>query len=182
MAKVFVAGSRNLSRLNPAVTAKMEELMSRNAQFLVGDANGADKAVQGFLARSGYQAVVVYHVGACRNNVGSWPTKQVETANTKKSFAFYAAKDSAMAQEADCGFMLWDGESKGTLNNIEVLVGMGKKTLVYFSPERSFFTLASAQDLEELLSRCDKEAIDKSRNEIRRKLRDTRQLNLTASL
>lgn len=114
--------------------------------------------------------------------MGSWPTKQVETANTMKSFAFYAAKDSAMAQEADCGFMLWDGKSKGTLNNIEVLVGMGKKTLVYFSPERSFFTLTSAQALEELLSRCNKEEIEKSHTEIRRKLLDARQLNLTASM
>lgn len=156
--------------------------MSRNAEFLVGDANGADKALQAFLSRSGYKNVVVYHVGACRNNLGSWPTKQVETASDRKSFAYYVAKDSAMAQEADCGFMLWDGESKGTLNNIEVLVGMGKKTLVYFSPERRFYTLASARDLEELLSHCDKEAIDKSRSEIRRKLPDARQLNLTASM
>lgn len=182
MSNVFIAGSRNLSRLNPDVTGKMKEMMSRNAQFLVGDANGADKALQAFLAQSGYRQVTVYYAGACRNNLGSWPSEQVETANSKKSFAFYAAKDSAMAQEADCGFMLWDGKSKGTLNNIEVLVGMGKKTLVYFSPERSFITLTSAQELEELLSHCDKEAIEKSRTEIRRKLPDARQLNLTASM
>ncbi len=181
MAKVFVAGSRNLSRLAPSVTAKIEEMMRRKAEFLIGDANGADKAVQRFLAQSGYKPVVIYHVGVCRNNVGSWPSRPVETMETGKSFAFYAAKDAAMARDADCGFMLWDGRSQGTLNNMEALVAKGKKTLVYFSPERRFFKLASAHDLEELLSRCDKAAIERSRGEIRRKLAGARQLNLTAS-
>jgi hypothetical protein len=40
-----------------------------------------------------------------------------------------------MAQDAQCGVMLWDGKSKGTLNNIQELLSAGKKTLVYFAPE-----------------------------------------------
>jgi hypothetical protein len=39
-----------------------------------------------------------------------------------KDFAYYAAKDLAMAQDAKCGVMLWDGRSKGTLNNIQNLL------------------------------------------------------------
>ena len=34
----------------------------------------------------------------------------------QKDFHFHAAKDLAMAETADYGFMLWDGLSKGTLS------------------------------------------------------------------
>lgn len=179
MAKIFVAGSRKLSRLNSALTAKLGQFMNRKDEFLIGDASGADKAVQAFLARSAYRAVVIYCVEACRNNLGSWPVRYIESRAARKGFAFYAAKDAAMARDADCGFMLWDGKSKGTLNNMEALVGMGKRTLVYLSPQKRFFTLASAGDLEELLALCDASAITQARGEIRRKLGGAAQMNLS---
>lgn len=50
--------------------------------------------------------------------------------------------------------MLWDGESKGTLNNIQNLLGAGKKSLVYFSPERAFYRLVTGDDLMGLVARC----------------------------
>ena len=40
---------------------------------------------------------------------------------------YYRAKDLAMVEDADCGFMIWNGESKGTLNNILNLLYMDKK-------------------------------------------------------
>lgn len=52
------------------------------------------------------------------------------------------------------GMILWDGESKGTLNNIQILLGAGKKTMVYFSPETAFYKLATSDDLTGLVSRC----------------------------
>jgi hypothetical protein len=51
------------------------------------------------------------------------------------NFFYHTAKDLAMAESADCGFMLWDGLSKGTLNNILNLLERGKKSVVYFSLE-----------------------------------------------
>ncbi|HET6762567.1 MAG TPA: hypothetical protein VFH27_02820 [Longimicrobiaceae bacterium] len=43
---------------------------------------------------------------APRNNVGEWHTRRVETAHGARGFDFYATKDRAMAQAADCGLML----------------------------------------------------------------------------
>jgi hypothetical protein len=53
-----------------------------------------------------------------------------------------------MAREAKCGLMLWDGKSKGTLNNILNLTAAEKRTAVYFAPTRDFHVLASPADLQ----------------------------------
>ena len=64
-----------------------------------------------------------------------------------------------MAGEAGCGFMLWDGKSKGTLHNLLNLVGAGKKVLVYFAPDKSLHKLSNDQDLQTLFARCDRREI-----------------------
>ncbi len=64
-------------------------------------------------------------------------------------------KDATMAKSADYGFMLWDGKSPGTLNNIFNLVIDKKKTLIYYSPEKKFFTISKLSDIEKLLIKCD---------------------------
>jgi hypothetical protein len=102
----------------------------------------------------------------CRNNIGHWPTSRIERPAGPRDFAYYAAKDKAMADDAKCGMMLWDGESKGTLNNIENLLGAGKKTLVYFSPEKTFYRLVTSDDLTQLVSRCDPQVIAAARQKI----------------
>jgi hypothetical protein len=118
--------------------------------------NGADKAMQKYLAEKGYQNVIVFCMdGISRNNIGSWHTKVVTSKSEKKDFGYYAAKDKEMSEEADYGFMLWDGRSKGTLNNIINLLQRNKYVLVYFSPSKVFFTLKNGSDLQNLLRKCD---------------------------
>jgi hypothetical protein len=64
-----------------------------------------------------------------------------------------------MAVEADYGFMLWDGVSKGTLNNILNLLERGKKVVVYFNPARECLTLRQIADVIPLLEHCPKTAM-----------------------
>ena len=119
MSKVFFGGSRNLGRLNPAIRTRLRNLIESGHTVLIGDANGVDKAVQSFFAGEGYRNVVVYCMdGDCRNNVGNWPIEAVESRGRKKDFAYFALNDAKISLEADYGFMVWDGESKGTLNNV----------------------------------------------------------------
>lgn len=129
MTTVFIGGSRAVSRLNAIIRTKLDDLITRQCMIFVGDANGADKAVQQYLASCGYQHVLVYCMDRCRNNLGKWPTKHVVTTTGGAGFAYYAAKDLAMARDAKCGIMLWDGKSKGTLNNIQQIISVGKKRL-----------------------------------------------------
>jgi hypothetical protein len=159
--KVFMGGSRQLSKLNNIIRQSLEDVLRNDPLILIGDANGSDKALQQYLSERKHKEVYVFCSGAhCRNNLGRWEIRRVESSRTTKDFAFYTAKDEQMAIEADCGFMLWDGKSKGTLNNILNLLESGKKVSVYFSPKRVMITLLSTRDLVHLLRYCDRTSLD----------------------
>ena len=152
MTRVFVAGSRAVSRLSPHVRERLDNIMKQKLTVLVGDANGADKAVQRYLAKSHYRNVVVYSMDVFRNNVGDWPTRpHTAEPGAKRDRHYYGVKDLAMAREADCGLMLWDGVSKGTLTNVVNLLSARKKTLLYLSPKKCFFKVHTFEDLQEAL-------------------------------
>jgi len=155
MTKVFIGGSRKISRLNDSLRRRIDQIIEKNLQILLGDANGADKAVQAYLEEREYRNVQVFcSAGDCRNNVGSWQIRSVSPPHTRRDFGFYTAKDAAMAEEADVGFMLWDGESSGTIVNAARLIAAGKSVVVYVAPEKAFRTLKLQSDLEKLLSPC----------------------------
>ena len=161
MTKVFIGGSRKLVKLPTEVSRRIDNIIQNGFTIIVGDANGADKGVQRYLADKDYEKVVVFCMaGACRNNIGAWKTEYITADSHEKGFKFYAAKDSAMATEATYGFMVWDAKSSGTLNNIVNLLGSNKKVLVYFSPDKKFYTLSSSYDLPKLLEKCDSETLE----------------------
>jgi hypothetical protein len=169
MTKVFIGGSRRISRLNSAIKSRADSIMQNNYLVLIGDANGADKSIQTYLANKSYKNVLVFCAGSrCRNNVGSWETRHVTPKRETKDFSFYAAKDLEMAKEADYGFMIWDAESKGTLHNMLSLLRNQKKVLVYFSPEKTFFTLKGIDDIRLILEKCDQKVVELFENEIKK--------------
>jgi adenine-specific DNA-methyltransferase len=157
---VFIGGSRSVSKLNAPLRERLDDFIRRGDTILIGDANGANKAVQQYLADCDYRKVIVFCMQECRNNIGAWPTRSVKPPSDRKDFSYYAAKDFIMAEEAKCGVMLWDAKSKGTLQNMLNLVGAGKRTLVYFAPTKDFHVLASEQDLQILLARCEKRDLE----------------------
>src|SRR6185436_5377497 len=129
MKKVFLSGSRRLSRIPSEVRQRLDEMIRRELAILVGDANGADKAVQSYFAEKGYEKVTVYCTGGgCRNNVGRWPVRAVPAPHSARDFAYFTAKDAAMADDADVALMLWDGQSSGTIVNVARLVSRAKPT------------------------------------------------------
>lgn len=153
MQSVFVAGSRALTKLNAEVKARLDNIVKRNFTVLVGDANGVDKAVQRHLAEGGYQRVLVYCMDVCRNNIGNWPTRGHTTdSGIRRDRRYYGIKDLAMARDASCGFMIWDGASKGTLTNVINLLSIHKKVLLYSAPKKDFFTVRTREDLDEVLA------------------------------
>jgi len=59
--RVFVAGSRYVSRLNADVRRRrLDNMIENRLPVLVGDANGGDKAVQSYLHDRGYDLVDVF--------------------------------------------------------------------------------------------------------------------------
>jgi hypothetical protein len=152
MKTVFVGGSRKVNRLNAAIRDRLQQMIQNRLEILVGDANGADRIVQGFFDEMKYKNVTVYCTGGiCRNNVGGWPVMAVAPPHRTRDFEYFTAKDAAMARNADFGLMLWDGESSGTVVNAARLVALRKPTVIYMSPRREFLTLKSRDDLRRLL-------------------------------
>lgn len=151
MQAVFLGGSRRIARLNDGIRSKLDSLIGRGLWFFVGDANGADRALQQHLANRGYQQVVVYAVaGSLRNNVGHWKVHFVDPPRGARGFELYSAKDRQMANDASYGFMLWDGKSRGTFENIHNLLAQRKPVEVHLVPARRFVSLKSKEDLHRL--------------------------------
>src|SRR5713226_2666163 len=152
MTKVFIAGSRRLSKLSKDVKRRIDNIVDRGLTVIIGDANGVDKTVQKYLSAKHYSNVVVFCMeGGCRNNVGMWPTRTIAASDPgRKDFAYFATKDRAMAEEADYGLMLWDGQSRGTLTSIIDLVRKGKPVVLYISADKAFYTLRESADLATL--------------------------------
>jgi len=164
---VFVAGSRQISRLPAEVTSRLDTMIEKGFQILVGDANGADKAIQRYLADRSYPNVLVHCMkDHCRNNVGNWPTRQIVAPRGAKGFDYYSLKDRAMAEAAEYGLMLWDGKSKGTVNNVVNLSRDHKPVVVYVGPTRQFRTIKSFDDLKDLLAEGDSDSVERIVSEL----------------
>lgn len=153
---VFLSGSRKLSRHNDAIRIRLETITDKQFDIVVGDANGADKAFQSYLAMTQYRHVTVFCAGdVCRNNLGSWEQRNICVDARLEGREFYAQKDKAMAAVADYGFVLWDGKSTGSISNVLELMKMGKPVIIYFAPDKTFHALKKVEDVQQLLERCD---------------------------
>lgn len=173
MTTVFLSGSRTLGQLNSEVRERLRSIVDQRFHVVIGDANGADKALQQYLAEAHYPSVTVYCSGShCRNNVGAWKTKSVDVDAQLSGRDFYVQKDKSMAEAADYGFVLWDGRSAGALGNVMELLKRRKKALVYLSPAKSFLSVGTAGDCRTLLAHCAPDA----QSQIDKKLKLSRSL------
>lgn len=167
MKNVFLGGSRKINRINIDIKERLQNIMNQQFVVLIGDANGADKAFQRFFNENNYKNVFIYCSGnGCRNNLGNWESIKIGNESKTKNLKFYMMKDEEMANKAEYGFMLWDGKSSGTINNVLNLLSNQKKTLVYFSPQKKFYTIYNIDILVELLKHCKEEEIKKIDNKI----------------
>jgi hypothetical protein len=152
MKKVFIGGSRKLWKINKDIQQRIDNIIKNGHKILIGDANGIDKSVQQYLFSKKYINVLVCCSGdKCRNNVGNWKVKYIETGGALKGRLFYTLKDIEMAKDTDFGMMIWDGKSVGTFNNIFNLMKLNKQILLYYSPKKVFYTIRNLSELESIL-------------------------------
>lgn len=151
MKTIFFSGSRSINSLPSLVKERIcHNILTTDFQLVVGDANGADKAFQQLFMENHYPNVEIYCSGdSFRNNLGNWQVNFVPSNKTGR--AFYTEKDKKMAQVADYGFVLWDGESIGSLNNIAELLEQQKSSLIFYKPTQSFITVKHIDDLLPLI-------------------------------
>ena len=78
-----------------------------------------------------------------------------------RGFDYYSLKDLAMAEAAEYGLMLWDGKSKGTINNVVNLCHEGKLVVVYVAPKKRFLTVKALDDLAGVLAEGEAESVER---------------------
>ena len=150
--KIFIAGPRAVTELDDNVIKRLDKIYDSSYTVIVGDADGIDSSVQRYFCDKKYKNVSVFaSKGIARNNFGNWNIENVSVGDKIKGFGFYAAKDLEMAKQADYGFMIWNGESKGTFNNIINLITMNKEVLLYYMPAEKFYTIKNMEDLDEFV-------------------------------
>lgn len=181
--KIFIAGARSIVTADPYVISKLHSICDKHFDVLIGDCSGVDTVVQSFFAGCSYPKVTVYASnGKARNNVGGWYTKDIRVPTTVRGFEFFRQKDIAMANDADIGFMIWDGESRGTLYNIFTLAEQNKAVLVYLPKRQAPLSIRSLDEAEKLVPMCEESAKREYRKLINRKAAEspmpTEQLSL----
>lgn len=152
MKSIFIAGPRAIKKLNNKVLIKLKRLEENNFTIYVGDANGVDKLIQDFYHSLKYRNVTIFSSNSIpRNNLGNWNVNVINVDKSIKGFDFYAQKDKAMAKQADLGFMIWNGKSKGTLNNIINLRNENKKIILFLTPLEKFFVINTDKELQNII-------------------------------
>lgn len=135
---------------------KLLDIFKKKHQILVGDAKGVDVLIQNFYKNLDYKNVTVYVSGRkMRNNIFNWDTKFIDVDKGLSGFDFYSQKDKAMAHDSDYGFMIWNGKSRGTLNNMINLISERKSILLYLTINKQYYLIDSKDKLDELVAGCE---------------------------
>jgi hypothetical protein len=71
-----------------------------------------------------------------------------------------------MAQAAEYGLMLWDGKSKGTVNNVVNLSRDHKPVVVYVASTKQFRTIKNFDDIKGLLAQGDSDSVERIVSEL----------------
>jgi len=146
----------------------LSTIVEKEFHVIVGDAKGADKAFQTYLADMGYANVTVFCSGPeCRNNIGEWNVKHISVGTKLKGRDFYTQKDKSMAGEADYGLVLWDGESPGSISNVIEMLKRNKRAVVYLSPGKQFYSVSHLDDANKLLEKYDRKVFEVISKKIR---------------
>lgn len=139
--KVFISGSISIKNLDKNIFIRLENIIEKNIQVLVGDASGIDILIQEFFARKNYYNVTVYSIYPNPRNIYSkkFSTKIISTPNNiKKERERQVYKDKQMTVDSNYSFIIWDNKSKGSYGNAIRALKLNKKIVVYLNNEQNF--------------------------------------------
>lgn len=135
-AKVFISGSISISKLSDDVRESIDKIILNNLHILIGDADGIDTMVQKYCATMNYFNVTVYSIFPFPRFSASkqFNYERVNVSEEiKKERERQQHKDNVMTINSDYSFIIWDGKSKGSYNNIIRAIENNKKVKVYLN-------------------------------------------------
>ena len=110
-------------KLPPDVREKLTEAISRRMNIIVGEAPGANRLFQDYLASVDYRKVIVGHAKSMRYNAGEWNTRQYGD-NVRE-------RENKMILMCDSAIIIWTDKSGVIAENLEVLKKLNKPTYLY---------------------------------------------------
>jgi len=127
------------------------DVLNSNANILVGDADGIDAEIQKLCKSQNYNFITVYTINSKpRNNFGNFNVKNIATNNSIHYKDAFVQKDIAMTNESDYGIVIWDGESKGSYENIVRLIRQNKLCMVYVMKNKKWHIIENASDIKKI--------------------------------
>ena len=149
----ILGGSRHIVNLPSEVKVLLDEKVSTNEFFNIGDAPGSDTSFQSFFANKQYKNIKIFSsAGYIRNNVGNWDWELIDSGLKSKSNSVHAFKDRYMCKISDSGIMIWDCQSAGTLSNVIDLVRQGKNCFVWVAPDSDLYQFDNQKSLEKWMN------------------------------
>ena len=120
---IFLGGSKIINRLEDEIKEDLIDFMNCGHYIIIGDCMGADFQMQKLLAENGYPNITIYYSGdRPRFNLGNWKTKHVSSNKYLSDYERQKLKDNQMAIDSDFGYMLLQGQTKGTMANVHKLL------------------------------------------------------------
>jgi len=156
--KIFINGTYQIKKgeekwkLPESVCSYLDELMANEDEFLVDDKSGVSLLVQDYLNYAKYKKVTVCIAGSGQRytkNAGKWPEKHY-LVHGESHYIYSIERDFGMAEEADCGFSIWDGNDFKTFANMIYLCSQGKRSKLYLIGEDKWIDVNSIEDLKDL--------------------------------
>lgn len=140
MSTVFISGSISIKKLPRPVEESLSKISDANMEVLVGDADGVDLMIQNYYKRLNYKKVTVYSIYTNpRNIVADFNKKHIiPKCDSNKERELQKEKDSAMTLDSSYSFIIWDGRSNGSYNNILRAIEHQKKIKLYLNDENRY--------------------------------------------
>jgi len=131
---VFISGSIGIQKLPFDVNESLYKIMTQNMTVLVGDASGVDCLIQNFFAKHNYFNVTICSIYSNPRYIAhnKFKFKYIQTQlDSGKERERQQKKDEFMTMESDYSFIIWNGKSKGSYQNIIRALNHNKKIKVY---------------------------------------------------
>jgi hypothetical protein len=134
---IFISGSMDIKKLHPLVRDTIKKItLSNQYEIFIGDAKGVDSLIQKECVTNNFNNCTIFSIiKNPRNFLSENFNFHYILATEKNARKRQQEKDIAMTKKADSLFVIWDGKSKGSYENILRGIELRKKIEIFFKEE-----------------------------------------------
>lgn len=131
--------------LPPEVRERIDQAIDHGTTIIVGEAHGACRLYQDYLASKGYRNVIVGHAKSLRYNAGNW--QDIQYGQDLRE------RERRMIEDCDEAIIIWQNHSSVIAENLERLKRLKKPTYLYEYNSKNQTVKAGELDPNRIYSR-----------------------------